>query len=63
MTKFLHPEIDPLAEEEIQVAIEEILTIGTITGKIIVIDQEAGGTVIGQVIGVVITQIITDEVI
>ena len=37
--------------------IEEILTIGTITGKIIEIDQEAGGTVIGQVIGVV------DEVI
>ena len=44
-------------------AIEEILTIGTITGKIIEIDQEAGGTVIGQVIGVVITHIITDEVI
>ena len=33
------------------------------TGKIIEIDQEAGGTVIGQVIGVVITHIITDEVI
>ena len=44
-------------------AIEEILTIGTITGKIIEIDQEAGGTVIVQVIGVVITHIITDEVI
>ena len=44
-------------------AIEEILTIGTITGKIIEIDQEAGGTVIGQVIGVVITHIITDDVI
>ena len=44
-------------------AIEEILTIGTITGKIIEIDQEAGGTVTGQVIGVVITHIITDEVI
>ena len=44
-------------------AIEEILTIGTITGKVIEIDQEAGGTVIGQVIGVVITHIITDEVI
>ena len=44
-------------------AIEEILTIGTITGKIIEIDQEADGTVIGQVIGVVITHIITDEVI
>ena len=44
-------------------AIEEILTIGTITGKIIEIDQEAGGRVIGQVIGVVIIHIITDEVI
>ena len=44
-------------------AIEEISTIGTITGKIIEIDQEAGGTVIGQVIGVAITYIITDEVI
>ena len=43
--------------------IEEIIIIGTITGKIIEIDQEAGGTVIGQVIGVVITHIITDEVI
>ena len=44
-------------------AIEEIIIIGTITGKIIEIDQEAGGTIIGQVIGVVITHIITDEVI
>ena len=44
-------------------AIEEILAVGTITGKIIEIDQEAGGLVIGQVIGVVITHIITDEVI
>ena len=61
--KILHLEIDPSVEEEIKVAIEEILTIGTIIGKIIEIDQEAGGTVIGQVIGVVITHIITDEVI
>ena len=44
-------------------AIEDILTIGTNTGKIIEIDQEAGGMVIGQVIGVVITHIITDGVI
>ena len=44
-------------------AIEEIIIIGTITGKIIEIDQEAGGTIIGEVIGVVITHIITDEVI
>ena len=43
--------------------IEEILTIGTITGQIIEIDQEAGGTITGQVIGVVITHITTDEVI
>ena len=43
--------------------IEEIIIIGTITGKIIEIDQEADGTIIGQVIGVVITHIITDEVI
>ena len=35
----------------------------TITGKIIEIDQEAGGTTTGQVIGVVITQITTEEVI
>ena len=43
--------------------IEEIFTIGTITGQIIEIDQEADGTIIDQVIGVVITHIITDEVI
>ena len=43
--------------------IEEIITIRTITGKIIEIGQEAGGTTTGQGIGVVITQITTDEVI
>ena len=43
--------------------IEEVITIGTITGKIIEIDQEADGTTTGQVIEVVITQITTDEVI
>ena len=48
--KILHLEIDPSVEEGIKVAIEEILTIGTITGKIMEIDQEAGGTVTGQVI-------------
>ena len=42
--------------------IEEIITIGTITGRIIEIDQEAGGTIIGQVIGVVITHITIDKV-
>ena len=60
--KILHLEIDPSVEEGIKVAIEET-SIGTITGKIIEIDQEADGTVIGQVIGVVITHITTDEVI
>ena len=42
---------------------EEITTIGTITDQIIEIDQEADGTTIGQVIGVVITHIITDKVV
>ena len=44
-------------------AIEEIITIRTITGKLIDIDQEADGTTTGQVIGVVITHITTDVVI
>ena len=43
--------------------IEEIITMGTLTGQIVEIDQEADGTTTGQVIGVVITHIITDEVI
>ena len=60
--KILCLEIDPLVEEGIKVVIEEIITIGTITGKIIEIDQEADGTTTGQVIGVVITHITTDEV-
>ena len=61
--KILLLEIDLLEEEGIKVVIEEIITIGTITGQIIEIDQEAGGTTTGQVIGVLITQITTDEVI
>ena len=61
--KILHLEIDPLIEEGIKVLIEEIITIGIITGQIIEIDQEADGTTTGQVIGVVITHITTDEVI
>ena len=36
--KILHPEIDPLVEEEIKVAMEEITTIGTIIDQIIEID-------------------------
>ena len=42
--------------------IEEITTIGTITGQIIEIDLEADGITIGQVIGLVITQITIDKV-
>ena len=42
---------------------EEITTIGIITDQIIEIDLEADGTTIGQVMGVVITQITIDEVI
>ena len=48
-------------------AIEEIIIIiiiiGTITDQILEIDQEADGTTTGQVTGVVITHITTDEVI
>ena len=61
--KILHPEIDPLVEEEIKVAIEEIIIIGTIIDQIIEIDQVADGTTTDQVIGVVITHITTDRVI
>ena len=57
--KILLLEIDPLVEEGIKV----ITTIGTIIGQIIEIDLEADGITIGQVIGVVITQITIDEVI
>ena len=52
--KILCLKINPLVEEEIKVVIEEIITIGTITGPIIRINQEADGTTTGQVIGVVI---------
>ena len=43
-------------------AIEEIITIDTITDQIIGIDLEADGIAIDQVIGVVITQITIDGV-
>ena len=36
--KILHPEIDPLVEEEIKVVIEGIITLETIIGQIIEID-------------------------
>ena len=58
----LLPEIDDLVEEETKVVIEGISTIETIIGQIIEIDQEADGTTIAQVIGVVITRITIDEV-
>ena len=38
VNKILHPEIDPLVEEEIKVVIEEITTIGTIIDQNIEID-------------------------
>ena len=43
--------------------IEEITTIGSIIEQIIEIDLEADGITIGQVIGVLTTQIIIDKVI
>ena len=51
----MHLEIDPLVEEEIKVEIGEIIIIETITDPITDTDQEADGTIIGQVIGVTIT--------
>ena len=59
----MHPEIGPLVEEEIKGEIGEIITIETITNTIIEKDQEADGTIIGQVIGVTITRLTRDEVI
>ena len=52
--RILHLEIDPSVEEEIKVAIEEIIIIGIIIDQILEIDQEVDGTTTGQVIGVVI---------
>ena len=43
--------------------IEEIIIIEIIIGPITEIDQEADGTIIGQVIGLTITRITIDEVI
>ena len=61
--KILHPERDPLVEEEIKVVIEGIITIETIIVQIIEIDQEADGTTIGQVIGATFIRITIDKVI
>ena len=59
----MHPEIDLSVEGEIKIKIEEITIIGIVLDQILEIDQEADGTTTGQVIGVVITPITTDEVI
>ena len=59
----MHLEIDPLEEKEIKVEIEEIIIIETLIGPITQTDQEADGTIIGQVIGVTITRLTIDEVI
>ena len=59
----LHLEIDPLVEEEIKVEIGEILIIETIIDPITETDQEADGTIIDQVIGVIITRLTIDKVI
>ena len=61
--KISHLEIDPLVEEEIKVEIGEIITIETIIDPITETDQEADGTIIGQVTGVTITRLTIDEVI
>ena len=63
VNRILHPEIDPLVEEEIKVVIEGITIIETILGQIIEKAQEADGTAIGQVIGVAITRTTIDKVI
>ena len=59
----MHLEIDPLVEEEIKVEIGEIITIQTITDPITEKNEEADGTIIGQVIGVTITRQTISKVI
>ena len=59
----MHPEIDPLAEEETKVEIGEVIIIEEITDTITEIDQEADGTIISQVIGVTITRLTIDKLI
>ena len=61
--KILHPEIDPLVEEEIKVVIGGITTIETNIDQFIDIDEETDETTIGQVIGVIIIRITIDKVI
>ena len=59
----MHQEIDPLVEEEIKVEIGETIIIETIIDPITETNQEADGTIIGQVIAVTITRLTIDEVI
>ena len=61
--RILHLEIGPLVEAEVKVEIGEIIIIETTTDQITEIDQEADGTIIGQVIGVTITRLTIDRVI
>ena len=61
--KILHLEINPLVEGEIKVEIGEIIILETITDPITETDQEADGTIIGQVIGVTTTRLSKDKVI
>ena len=61
--KILHLEKDPLGEAEVKVEIGEIIIIGTTTDQITETDQEADGTIIGQVIGATITTLTIDKVI
>ena len=58
----MHPEIDPLVEEDIKIEIGEIIIIETIIDPIIETDQEADGTIIGEVIEVTITRLTIDGV-
>ena len=50
-------------ESEVKVEIGEIITIEITTDQITGIDQEADGTIIGQVIGATITRLTIDEVV
>ena len=61
--KILHPDMDPIVEEEIKVEIEGIIIIEIIIGPSTEIGQGTDGTIIGQVTGVTITRIIIDKVI
>ena len=55
--------MDPLVEEEITVEIGEIIIIETSADPITETDQEADGTIIGQVIGITIIKLTIDRVI